>query len=1275
MLVSEGGRRHSPDGHLSLKRRLGRSLWGAWNAVCYEKGTRRSPRPNWPPTGNRRRPIQKIGSFSLRFWQERPGPEGLTSLGWNLVLLAGLLVVSSVVLAVHAPSAETVTLPIRVYAPDGASSHVETIPLQVADASSVDSLYVRAHQPFYHRGGDEQGQHEGFDVEGAASVRINGGAWVDVTNETVGCPRPERIHAQCIGGAFSTVRFTLPAENVQDGTNQIHFRFNGTQGIRSGYRVLAVGVMRPSDPHAGTFDPQTDGAHDGTLLEYEDPSTWGPPDGYGSVDDVQSGQEWFNTARLLDGPGGTEIRASCSDCHAQDGRDLAYFNYSNRTIVARSRFHGLSAEKGRQIAAYIRSIELKKRSGATYEAPGTPWDPPYQPGPELKATGEGPDASNQVYWAAGAGLDGVLERDRAMLPYLFPDGNGGVDYYETPNGNRALRWKHVHMDSTLNMRALPLSIQFPDWNSWLPDVHPKDAFPTQWDNSATRSTYQDELQNALDNYGGGFDEKELRSIQNELEGLHINFAAELKDASNEENLSENLFTLAHLSGQQWLAVKVWESMHGHHLEDVADEMYGGAPMQPYREPRSWIGRKRTLFNIGPHIALPNGIGGGPPYQYGSEYMDQLMSHVWYQLQVSVNPGARPGSSTQSPVDWNYHNSFLKAAPQAGLRNIASHIKASQLLSNGYGVDGSGGDGYHRAGFRRGWEPFTVKPGRFMKLRGHYRYSNLSAELREDLYTATLRAWNDFNMRFPVEEHPRASGGSRYNPSDYVPSAWGYTNPRWHAQKIYQGLYETGDQFPEAFGAMDTLATWGSRMWPETEGPAWKDLVDYFPPGDGAPPSLTLEKEGDEPAVWGPDVTVSADVTDPDGPVKIVEFFLGDKPLDEDTEPPYEHRLTDLPYNIYRINARVRDDQNLVSRDTITFAVGPDDPPDPSEQGLYYAYLESDWERNEVPDFSVLRPLRGGEADRFDLSALNPRDDDFSARFFGYIDIPESGTYTFYTHSSDGSVLRIDGSVVVDNDGRHAGEEQSGTVELSAGRHSIALGYFVQGGQPRLKVSWAGPGMDKTEVPRSRLYHTDSVDPPSIEMGGLRGTRMKGTGVRLTWTTTSETKNEGFAVQRRMSKAERPGAVWTRVGFIESKAAEGTTQEPKSYQFTDESPPFEADSLRYRLRQVGQDESVRYSDVVTVERAVPRLKLLGTYPNPAQSHATVRFAVPDRRDVTLTMYDVLGRQVRTLHAGDVEGRRKETIDLSGIASGVYFLRLTVEGGAARDVRTQRLTIVR
>lgn len=1005
-------------------------------------------------------------------------PNGWT---WGALLVAFLTVVG-LAFAPPPTASESVSLPIRVYAENGADEHVETVPLDVADASSVDSLYVEAHQPFYHRGGNELGQHEGFDVEGAASVKINDGAWVDVRNETVDCPKSEENHGQCIGGVFSTVRFTLPASNVQSGVNQISFRFNGTDGVRSGYRVLGVGLMRPVDPPVQTFSPQAHGAHDASLLQYEDPSSWDAPDGYDSPSDVSAGESLFRSADLLESLDGDPIEASCSNCHARDGHDLKYFNYSNRAITARSRFHGLSEEEGKQIAAYIRSIQLEKQDGSPYEAPGTPWDPPYQPGPTLQATGEHPDASDQVYWAAGAGLDQVLNKDKNMLPHLFPDGNGGVDRYTTPNGNQALRWKHVHMDSTLNMRELPVSIQFPDWNSWLPDIHPMDAFPSAWDDSEARTIYQNDLQAALENYSGDGDLNDLNTIEKEIQNLHGGFSESLRGVSNETNLPENQFVLARLSNQQWLALKVWESFHRHHLEDVADDMYADDPATPFSEPRSWMGGQRTLFDVGPHIAHPYNIGGGPPHQYGSVRMDRLFSHVWYHLQLIVNPGS--GSrNVQHPVDWKYQNMFLKAAPNAGLRTISSQVKASQLFSNGHGVDGSGGDGFVRNGFMKGWHPFTINPDRFMQLRGHRRYSNLSERLREDLYTATLRAWNDFTMRFPIDEFPRETGGVRYNPSDYVPSAeGGAIHPDDHALKIYRGLYWTGDQFPEAYGAMDTLATWGSKMWPTTDGPAWEDLVEYLPPGEGAPPSMTLTSPSENALVPGPDVTITADVSDADDNVDVVEFYLGDTLIGSDSSPPYELEWTDLPFHTYTLRTRVLDTENLIDRDTVTFSVGPSSSPGLRDHGVYYAYAESDKIREKAPNFKTLLPQRGGIAPAFTLSAVEHRDKDFVVRFFGYLDVPEDGTYTFYTSSSDGSLLWMDGDLVVDNDGRHSVRERSGDIALTAGRHFIEVGYFMRGGQTDLEVSWSGPSFSKRTIPYEHLYQKGPETQLSLKQG-------------------------------------------------------------------------------------------------------------------------------------------------------------------------------------------------
>jgi len=84
-----------------------------------------------------------------------------------------------------------------------------------------------------------------------------------------------------------------------------------------------------------------------------------------------------------------------------------------------------------------------------------------------------------------------------------------------------------------------------------------------------------------------------------------------------------------------------------------------------------------------------------------------------------------------------------------------------------------------------------------------------------------------------------------------------------------------------------------------------------------------------------------------------------------------------------------------------------------------------------------------------------------------------------------------------------------------------------------------------------------------------------------------------------------------------------------------------------------------------------VELLSTYPNPTRNQATVRFAVPERQKVTLQLYDVLGRRVQTIVDGELEGRQETQVDVSGLSSGVYFLRLQ----ASEKMKTQRMTVVR
>jgi YVTN family beta-propeller protein len=136
------------------------------------------------------------------------------------------------------------------------------------------------------------------------------------------------------------------------------------------------------------------------------------------------------------------------------------------------------------------------------------------------------------------------------------------------------------------------------------------------------------------------------------------------------------------------------------------------------------------------------------------------------------------------------------------------------------------------------------------------------------------------------------------------------------------------------------------------------------------------------------------------------------------------------------------------------------------QGLvHYRYFEEVF--TALPDFGTLTPVTEGVVDGFSLAPVQAGDG-FAIQFYGQLEIPASGTYTFYTRSSDGSRLLIDGAQVVDNDGVHSARERSGSVSLSAGSHDIVVEFFDNDANETLTVSYEGPGINKQEIPLSAL---------------------------------------------------------------------------------------------------------------------------------------------------------------------------------------------------------------
>jgi hypothetical protein len=98
-----------------------------------------------------------------------------------------------------------------------------------------------------------------------------------------------------------------------------------------------------------------------------------------------------------------------------------------------------------------------------------------------------------------------------------------------------------------------------------------------------------------------------------------------------------------------------------------------------------------------------------------------------------------------------------------------------------------------------------------------------------------------------------------------------------------------------------------------------------------------------------------------------------------------------------------------------------------------------------------------------------------------------------------------------------------------------------------------------------------------------------------------------------------------------------------------------------------------STSVMEDRPVPTgFVLEQNYPNPFNPSTTIRYAVPARSRVTLTVFNPLGQRVVTLVDGEREaGYHEERFDGSGLTSGVYLYRLT----AGDYVQARRFVLLR
>ena len=184
-----------------------------------------------------------------------------------------------------------------------------------------------------------------------------------------------------------------------------------------------------------------------------------------------------------------------------------------------------------------------------------------------------------------------------------------------------------------------------------------------------------------------------------------------------------------------------------------------------------------------------------------------------------------------------------------------------------------------------------------------------------------------------------------------------------------------------------------------------------------------------------------------------------------------------------------------------------------------------------------------------------------------------------------------------------------------------------------------------------------------------GSTVAGRNIKLSWITSSEINNSGFEVLR---SSQTDSSKYLQIGYINGS---GTVNTPSTYNFEDKN--LTSGKYKYRLKQIDNNGNFEYYNLNnTVEIGIPtKFNLSQNYPNPFNPVTKIDFDLPKDSRVSIKVYDMLGREVKTIFDDFRKaGYYTAVFDASSISSGVYFYRIMTDG-ETKFIMTKKLVVLK
>ena len=161
--------------------------------------------------------------------------------------------------------------------------------------------------------------------------------------------------------------------------------------------------------------------------------------------------------------------------------------------------------------------------------------------------------------------------------------------------------------------------------------------------------------------------------------------------------------------------------------------------------------------------------------------------------------------------------------------------------------------------------------------------------------------------------------------------------------------------------------------------------------------------------------------------------------------------------------------------------------------------------------------------------------------------------------------------------------------------------------------------------------------------------VEGRSVQLKWSTAAEENNSGFELLKSVGDNE--------FKFIKFIPGKGSSAQVTDYSYEDKD--LETGIYHYRLKQIdfnGNFEYFELPEAVTI--GVPdKFFVDQNYPNPFNPLTTIAYGIPQSGNVVLKIFDMTGREVRTL-VNEYKDAGYYVVNFNGssLASGTYIYRI-------------------